>query len=110
MTAIKRRRVTPQVRTAAHELADVQRKIARARRIIEQLKEQEAALKELVLPVARSGVDSLVADGMEYTIKYRFVEREGVDLEQVSAFFAKHRKPVPMVDQSYEICRVVIVK
>ena len=110
MTAIKKRRVTAQVRTAAHELAEVQRKIARARRVIEQLKEQEAALKEIVLPVARSGVESLVDEGINYAIKYRYVPREGVDLEKVAAFYAQHRKTVPLVDQSYEVCRVVIVK
>jgi FixJ family two-component response regulator len=106
--AMKTRRISALMQSKMLELYKTQHQIRRLRAQLKQLTEQEAELKEKLVPKFSDSVESqLFISGQTYTVKYRHVEMEVLDADAVTKFYAKMGKRVPYKAAEYDKLTVV---
>lgn len=109
MQVKRKTRVSNEQREATVEYAELERKMRRA---VKQLKAMEARQQELIdilrpMFPAEEGVRNIMTAGLNYQLKYKPVERKVIDHDKVKAFFAQHKRVVPMRTINYELVHVV---
>lgn len=106
---MKTRRISATLQSKALELYKTQNQIRQLRAQLKALTEQEADLKEKLVPKFNDSLESqLFLLGQTYTVKYRHVEMEVLDADAVTRFYAKMGKRVPYKKAEYD--KLTIVK